>query len=65
MTEDQANTVADIVGGDVWQSGGGIWLVVIHRRDGAIVTISDEVMCEFPNKQAFDDGAVGASITLV
>ena len=28
MEEEQANTVARALGGDVWQSGGDIWLVI-------------------------------------
>ena len=64
MTEEQANMVASVLGGDVWQSGGGIWLVVIHRSDGVIVTISDEVICEFPDEAAFEGNRAAVPIVL-
>ena len=54
MTEEQANTIADILGGNAWNSGGGIWLVMLERADGALVVISDEAVCEYLNRDAFD-----------
>ena len=30
------------MGGETWQSGGDIWLVVMHRADGRLVVLSDE-----------------------
>ena len=34
MTESEAQTLAAVLGGDAWNSGGGIQLVVIERPDG-------------------------------
>lgn len=56
MDEEKAEALAKLLGGDTWQSGGGIWLVIIHRPDGTVVAISDEVICEYDNEDAFDGG---------
>ena len=52
MEEEQANAVAHALGGDVWQSGGDIWLVIFHRADGHVVVFSDEAVCEYSNEEA-------------
>jgi hypothetical protein len=52
MEEEQANAVARALGGDVWQSGGDIWLVIFRRADGHVVVLSDEAVCEYPNEEA-------------
>ena len=54
MNEDQANVIAEALGGDAWNSGGDIWLVRIERTDGKLVVLSDEVVCEYANEDAFD-----------
>ena len=57
MTKDQAVSAADIFGGQVWQSGGGIWLVIIHRADGSKIIISDESVVEFATEDEFESGS--------
>jgi hypothetical protein len=52
MEEEQANAVAGALGGDVWQSGGDIWLVIFRRADGHAVVLSDEAVCEYSNEEA-------------
>lgn len=64
MNEQTANRVAEALGGTPWQSGGDIWLVLIHRSDGSIVAISDECVCEYADEDALNDGKAGASILL-
>ena len=49
-----AAQVAAILGGDAWQSGGGIWLVMIHRPDGVVVAVSDELVAEYAGDEAFE-----------
>jgi len=44
MTESEAQAVARVLGGDAWNSGGGIELVVIERPDGRVVAVSDEAV---------------------
>ena len=46
MNETQTKKIVDIFGGETWQAGGDIWLVIIRRKDGHIVVISDEAICE-------------------
>ncbi len=64
MNEDQANAIAEALGGETWQSGGDLWLVLIHRPDGRLVVISDEVVCEYENHEAFDSARPATSIHL-
>jgi hypothetical protein len=64
MTEEQANAIAEAIGGNVWQSGGDIWLVIKRRQDGHFVVISDEVICEYNSENDFEDGHTIASIVL-
>lgn len=55
MNEKQAKMIAKVLGGRTWQSGGDIWLVLFEKADGKLVVISDEVICEYANQEAFDD----------
>lgn len=64
MDEQQATAVAEALGGETWQSGGDIWLVLLTRADGRLVVISDEVVCEYPNADAFEQSRPAASIPL-
>jgi hypothetical protein len=64
MDEKQATAIAEALGGEAWQSGGDIWLVLMHRQDGHLVVISDEIVCEYENQEAFDEGKGIASINL-
>ena len=64
MDETIAKQLAAIIGGDPWQSGGDLWLVVIRRPDGRVVTVSDEVVCEYSDDEAMVRGESANSITL-
>jgi hypothetical protein len=52
MNEEQANAIAAALGGEAWQSGGDIWLVLVHRQDGHLIVISDEVICEYESHES-------------
>ena len=64
MDEDQATAIANALGGETWQSGGDIWLVLVKRSDGHVVVISDEVICEYDSEQAFENGRSSKAINL-
>ncbi len=64
MNEEQAERIADILGGYTWQSGANIWLVLFERNDGKLVVLSDEVICEYENKGEFDESKPTTSILL-
>jgi len=64
MDENQAETVAKALGEETWQSGGDIWLVILRRHNGKLVVISDEVVCEYKDNEAFDDNNPSISIFL-
>lgn len=40
MDEWTAEQLAAIVGGEAWQSGGGIYVVTVNRDDGSLVVFS-------------------------
>jgi hypothetical protein len=56
--------LAALLGGDVWDSGGGVELVVIERHDGRVVAVSDEAVCEYADRDALAGGQPLNSITL-
>jgi hypothetical protein len=64
MDEKQVTAVADALGGESWQSGGDIWLVLMRRADGKLVVLSDEAVCEYPDDGAFERGQASNSILL-
>ncbi len=55
MNEEQAKALASIVGGEAWNSGGGIWLVTVHREDGSLIVFSGDAICEYEDEEAFDE----------
>jgi len=56
MNEEQAKAVAQAIGGEPWQSGGDIWLVLCRRADGKLTAVSDEAVCLYDNDEAFESG---------
>ncbi len=56
MNEQKAKTMAAILGGSYYNSGGGVWLVVFVNKLGRYVVISDEVMAEFKSQASFERG---------
>ena len=64
MEEEQVTAIADALGGDVWQSGGDLWLVICRRADGHVVVLSDEVICEYSNEEALSSEQPLKSIVL-
>lgn len=65
MDEEKAKLLADVIGGDVWDSGGGICLVLKHRSDGKIVALSDEVVCVYENEDELQEGKATESVVLI
>lgn len=64
MDELQAQAIADSLGGETWQSGGDMWLVLFRRSNGSIVALSDEVVCEYENEEALGNSEPSSSIIL-
>lgn len=64
MDERTAEQLAAIVGGEAWQSGGGIYLVTVNRDDGSLVVFSGDAVCEYENDAAFDAGNASRTILL-
>jgi hypothetical protein len=65
MEEEQAIVVARALGGEAWQSGGDIWLVIIRRADGHVVVLSDEAVCEYSNEEAMGTDQPLSNIVLL
>jgi hypothetical protein len=64
MDEQAAKKLAKALGGEAWQSGGGIWLVILYRPDGGLVVFSEDLVAEYPDEDAFDASTPTASIYL-
>lgn len=64
MDERTAEQLAAIVGGEAWDSGGGVHLVTVNRDDGSLVVFSGDAICEYENDEAFDAGRASKSIQL-
>ena len=64
LNEQTAMQVAKALGGEAWQSGGGIWLVLIRRLDGRLVVISDDVVGEYGSETDFDAGRAEKTVLL-
>lgn len=64
MDERTAEQLAVLVGGEAWQSGGGIYVVTVARDDGSLVVFSGDAICEYPNDEAFDAGTASKTIVL-
>jgi hypothetical protein len=64
MNEKQATSIADALGGETWQSGGDIWLVLLRKPNGRLVVVSDEAICEYDDEEAFDNAKASATIFL-
>ena len=65
MDEEKAEALAKLLGGETWNSGGDIWLVILRRADGKIVAISDELVAEYADEEALGAGEPFRSICLV
>ncbi len=55
MNEEKAKILAQALGGQPWQSGGGIYVVLIQRQDGHMVSITDECICEYGSREKFEE----------
>lgn len=64
MDERTAQQLAALVGGEAWQSGGGIYVVTITRDDGSLVVFSGDAICEYANDEAFDAGRASRTVLL-
>ncbi len=64
MDFEQAKAMAEILGGESWDSGCGICLIRIEREDGRLVVVSDDVVCEYENEAAFEENRASNSIIL-
>lgn len=45
--EGAAQTLADAIGGQVWQSGEGIYVVSLRRPDGSTVVMPDDLVAGY------------------
>ena len=64
LNETTAPQVAQALGGEAWQSGGGIWLVLVRRKDGRLVVISDDVVGEYASEADFEAGKADKTVLL-
>jgi len=65
MEEESARRIAEVLGGEAWNSGGGIWLVIRKRADGKVVAISDESVCVYDSEDYLQGGQPTESVIIV
>lgn len=65
MDAEKAKQLAVLLGGEAWQSGGGLWLVLLKREDGKLVVISGDTVAEYEDYEAFENGIVDTEIDLI
>jgi len=65
MDENKARALAALLGGEAWQSGGGIYVVLVTNRRGQIVGITDECVCLYPDSDAFDENRPAQTIDML
>jgi hypothetical protein len=65
MDETKADALAEILGGDTWNTGGGLWLVLLKRADGKVVVISDEAVNLYGSEEELQTSQPTESIFLV
>jgi hypothetical protein len=51
MDESEANELAVLIGGEAWQSGGGIWVVCRDMPCGAIEVVTPDAICEYEDEE--------------
>lgn len=64
MDEKAANKLAAAIGGEVWQSGGGIHVVTLRRPDGSLVVFSEDLVAEYDDDEAFENSKPSTTILL-
>lgn len=69
MEHRRANQIADLLGGEPQQieseaHGEDNWVVLIERPDGRIVVVSARSVDEYADRDALEDSACYASISL-
>src|ERR1051325_6336430 len=64
MDEKTAKALAEAIGGEEWQSGGGIYVVAIRKPSGAVVVISDDLVAEYEDEDSFEASQPKTTIEL-
>lgn len=64
MNGEEAKQIAIFLGGEAWQTGGRIWVVLLKRTDGRLVVIDEDAVTEYEDFAAFDEGQPSAEIAL-
>ena len=56
MKEEFANKLAELIGGQVFNSGGGVHLVIKVHNYGFVTVYSEDCICEYADEKAFHEG---------
>lgn len=54
MTEAQAQAIAEVYGGVVWQPHPGLWVVLIERDAGRLILCNDDGIYVYDSREAFE-----------
>ena len=55
MDEEKAKKIAKMIGGEPWQSGGNIWLVIVPQEKHVSV-ISEDSLCAYKDVASLIEG---------
>ena len=65
MEKDKAIQLAELLNGEAWNSGGGLYIVLIRNSLGGIVGITDDSICLYANEEALEEGFSEQAFLLV
>lgn len=64
MNEQQANLIATVFGGRVWQPYPGVWLLVVTRGNGSLVVFDHDAVYAYDDTDALEEGEPRVEIRL-
>ena len=65
MDKEKATALAELLNGEAWQSGGGIYVVLVRNSLGQVIGITDESICVYAHEKALGEGIAEQSFLLV
>lgn len=64
MNKAQAESLAKVLGAEVWKRDEGEYVAAIRRPDGALIVFGDDGVAEYPDDAAYDAETPAATIVL-
>ena len=64
MKMERAQEIAEVIGGAPYELEDGSWMVLIKRKDGRLIVVSDQTVEEYADHDAFRLGRCYSCISL-